>query len=310
MGICLVDTFELAEDTHYYESSLFTEENTRRVEEQKKAPMFVIIGNPPYNVGQVNENDNNKNREYKTINARVAETYGKDSAATNKNALADPYVKAIRWASDRIGEEGIVAFVTNNSFLDAVAFDGMRKHLAQDFNRVYILDLKGNVRKDSMREGIPIGEKHTIFGLAAMVGITATFFVKNYRHQDHKIYYSEVDWKATRQEKFNLIESAGSINKIQWKELTPDKNHTWLTEGLHTEFETFIPIGSQQAKAAKGTAVDVIFQTYSSGVKTNRDAWAYNFNRSTLAENISGMIDTYNVEVDRWKRRVNRDARR
>ena len=307
-GVCLVDTFELAEDTHYYESSLFTEENTRRVEEQKKAPMFVIIGNPPYNVGQVNENDNNKNREYKTINARVkAETYGKDSAATNKNALADPYVKAIRWASDRIGEEGIVAFVTNNSFLDAVAFDGMRKHLAQDFNRVYILDLKGNVRKDSMREGIPIGEKHTIFGLAAMVGITATFFVKNYRHQDHKIYYSEVDWKATRQEKFNLIESAGSINKIQWKELTPDKNHTWLTEGLHTEFETFIPIGSQQAKAAKGTAVDVIFQTYSSGVKTNRDAWAYNFNRSTLAENISGMIDTYNVEVDRWKRRVNRD---
>ena len=304
-GICLVDTFGLAEDRQLL---LLTPENTQRVEEQKNTPMFVIIGNPPYNVGQINENDNNKNRKYPTMAARVKETYSQDSTATNKNALVDPYVKAIRWASDRIGEEGIVAFVTNNSFLDAVAFDGMRKHLYQDFNRVYVLDLKGNVRKDSMREGIPIGEKHTIFGLAAMVGIAVTFFVRSRQHEDHKIYYSEVDWKATRQEKFNLIENAGSANKIQWKELIPDKNHTWLTEGLHTEFDTFIPMGTKTAKAAKGEAVEVIFKTYSSGVKTNRDAWAYNFNRNTLAENINGMIDTYNVEVDRWKRRVNRDA--
>ena len=308
-GICLVDTFELAEDTHYYESSLFTEENTRRVEEQKKAPMFVIIGNPPYNVGQVNENDNNKNRKYPTMDSRVKETYARDSTATNKNALADPYVKAIRWASDRIEDEGIVAFVTNNSFLDAVAFDGMRKHLYHDFNRLYILNLKGNVRKDSMREGIPIGEKHTIFGLAAMVGITVTFFVKSHRHQDHKIYYSEVDWKATRQEKFNLIENAGSVSGIDWKELTPNKSYTWLTEGLHTEFDTFIPIGTKKAKAAKDAAVDVIFQTYSSGVKTNRDAWVYNFDRNALLKNIKGMIDIYNAEVDRWKRRANREQK-
>ena len=241
------------------------------------------------------------------MDSRVRDTYSQDSTATNRNALADPYVKAIRWASDRIGEEGVVAFVTNNSFLDAVAFDGMRKHLYQDFNRVYILDLKGNVRKDSMREGIPIGEKHTVFGLAAMVGITVTFFVKSRQHQDHKIYYSEVDWKATRQEKFNLIESAGSVNKIQQKELTPDKNHTWLTEGLHTEFETFIPIGTKEAKAAKGTGVDVIFKQYSRGIETCRDAWAYNFNRNTLTENMSGMIDDYNEQVLKWERRANRD---
>ena len=304
-GICLVDTFELAEDRQL---PLFTPENTQRVESQKETPMFVIIGNPPYNVGQVNESDNNKNREYPTMDTRVKETYSKDAKAILKNKLYDPYVKAIRWASDRIGDEGVVAFVTNNSFLDDVAFDGMRKHLYQDFNRIYILDLKGNVRKDSMREGIPIGEKHTIFGLAAMVGIAVTFFVKNHQHQDHKIYYSEVDWKATRQEKFNLIENAGSVNKIQWKELTPDKNHTWLTEGLHTEFETFTPMGTKEAKAAKGEAVDVIFKTYSNGVKTNRDVWAYNFNRNALAGNMSGMIDIYNAEVDRWKRRENQDA--
>ena len=304
-GICLVDTFELAEDRQL---PLFTLENTRRVESQKETPMFVIIGNPPYNVGQVNENDNNKNREYPTMDTRVKETYAKDSTAQNKNALADPYVKAIRWASDRIGEEGLVAFVTNNGFLDGVAFDGMRKHLYQDFNRLYILDLKGNVRKDSMREGIPIGEKHTIFGLAAMVGITVTFFVKNHRDQDHKIYYSEVDWKATRQEKFNLIENASSVNRINWKELMPDKNHTWLTEGLHTEFETFIPMGTKEAKEARDEAVEVIFKTYSNGVKTNRDAWAYNFGQNALTENINRLIETYNAEVDRWERRENRET--
>ncbi len=307
-GICLVDTFELAEDTNYYESSLFTEENTRRVEEQKKAPMFVIIGNPPYNSKQINENDNNKNREYPTMDSRVKETYAKASAASNKNKLSDPYVKAIRWASDRIGEEGVVAFVTNNSFLDDLAFDGMREHLHQNFNCIYILDLKGNVRKDSMREGIPIGEQHTIFGLAAMVGITVTFFVKSHRHQDRKIYYSEVDWKATRQEKFNLIENAGSVNKIDWKELTPDKNHTWLTEGLHAEFDTFVPMGTMEAKAARAEAADVIFKTYSLGVGTNRDAWVYNFSQNALAENMNEMIDTYSEQVFRWERRADRDA--
>ena len=216
-------------------------------------------------------------------------------------------MKAFWWASDRIGKDGIVAFITNNSFLDNVAFDGMRKHLHQDFNRIYILDLKGNVRKDSMQEGIPIGEKHTVFGLAAMVGIAVTFCVKSRQHHDHKIYYSEVDWKATRQEKFNLIENAISVNGIKWKELTPDKNHTWLTEGLHAEFGSFLPLGTRKAKAVKGTVEDVIFQTFSNGVKTNRDSWAYNFNRDALFENMNVMIETYNAEVDRWKRLANRN---
>ena len=304
-GICLVDTFELAENRQL---PLFAPDNTRRVETQQETPMFVVIGNPPYNVGQVNENDNNKNRKYETMDARVKDTYAKASTATNKNALADPYIKAVRWASDRIGDEGVVAFITNSGFLDGVAFDGMRKHLHQDFNRVYILDLKGNVRKDSMREGIPIGEKHTVFGLAAMVGIAVTFFVKSYQRQDHKIYYSEVDWKATRQEKFNLIENAVSVNGIKWKELAPDKNHTWLTEGLHAEFETFIPIGTKEAKAEKGEAVDVIFKQYSRGIETCRDAWAYSFNRNALTENMSRMIDTYNEQVFKWEQRANRDV--
>ena len=130
-GHCLVDTFELAEG---HQTDMFTAENTARVGRQQDAEMFVIIGNPPYNMGQVNENDNNKNRQYETMDTRVAKTYAKDSKATLKNKLSDPYVKAIRWASDRIGEEGVVAFITNNGFLDGVAFDGMRKHLVGDFD--------------------------------------------------------------------------------------------------------------------------------------------------------------------------------
>ena len=297
-GIALADTFELFEGQQRH--IMFTQENTERVERQKAADMFVVIGNPPYNMGQVNENDNNKNRKYKTMDALLRETYSQDSKATNKNALSDPYVKAILWASKRIGKEGIVAFVTNNGFLDGIAFDGMRKHLYQDFNRIYILDLKGNVRKDSMREGIPIGEKHTVFGLAAMVGITVTFFVKSRHYHDHKIYYSGTDWKATRQEKFNRVESAISINGIEWKEITPDKKHTWLTEGLHAEFDTFIPMGTKDAKAEKGPVVGVIFKTYSLGVSTNRDAWAYNFNANTLTENIQRTMEFYNAQALKW----------
>ena len=137
-GICLVDTFEMVEDQ---QMQLLTPANTARVEKQKETDMFVVIGNPPYNMGQVNENDNNKNRKYKTIDQRIADTYAKDSKATLRNKLSDPYVKAIRWASDRIGEDGVVAFVTNNGFLDGVAFDGMRKRLAEEFDTLYILDL-------------------------------------------------------------------------------------------------------------------------------------------------------------------------
>ena len=302
-GICLVDTFELAEDIDYYADSLFTEENTRRVESQKETPMFVVIGNPPYNAGQVNENDNNKNRKYETIDDNVKDSYAKDSTATLKNKLSDPYVKAIWWAADRIGKEGIVAFVTNNSFLDNVAFDGMRKHLADDFDAIYILDLSGNVRKNPKLSGTT----HNVFGI--QVGVSINLFVKKRDrvNSQAQIFYARVDEFWRKEHKYRYLDSKEHYRNIQWKPITPDHRNTWLTEGLHAEFEAFLPMGTKKAKAVKGTVVDVIFQTYSNGVKTNRDAWAYNFNRYTLIENMSGIIETYNAEVDRWKRLVNRN---
>jgi predicted helicase len=157
-GICLTDTFELAEPE---QSSLafMSEENTARVKKQKESPIFVVIGNPPYNVGQDSENDNNKNRKYPALDKRVAETYAAGSRAQSKSKLNDPFVKAIRWASDRVGEQGIVAFISNNSYIEKNVFDGMRQHLLQDFDLVYVVDLHGDIRKDSMKDAFRLARK-------------------------------------------------------------------------------------------------------------------------------------------------------
>ena len=295
-GICLVDTFDLAEDRQL---PLFAPENTQRVDNQKRAPMFVVIGNPPYNVGQVNENDNNKNRLYLTQDKRVRETYSQASKATLRNALADPYVKAIRWASDRIGEEGIVAFVTNNSFLDGVAFDGMRKHLADDFNALYILDLGGNVRKNPKLSGTT----HNVFGI--QVGVSISFLVKkNGEPTSHsEMFYTRVDEFWRKEDKYRYLNEREQYGNIEWKRITPNKRQIWLTEGLHPEFETFTCLGSKEAKAAKGENVEVVFKNYSRGVSTARDAWAYNFDYYVLTDNMRRMIDTYNEQVSKWERR-------
>jgi len=175
-GICLVDTFDMAEQA---QTSLgfMTEENTARIERQKKSPITVVIGNPPYNVGQLNENDNNKNRKYKVMDKRVAETYARDSKATNKNALSDPYVKAIRWATDRIKDDGIVALVTNGSFIDSIAFDGMRANLEKDFDAIYVLDLGGDVRRNPKLSGTT----HNVFGI--QVGVSVNVVVKKGRKE-------------------------------------------------------------------------------------------------------------------------------
>ena len=236
----------------------------------------------------------------------IKDTYAKDSKATLKNKLSDPYVKAIRWASDRIGEEGVVAFVTNNRFLDGVAFDGMRKHFAKDFDAIYILDLGGNVRKNPKLSGTT----HNVFGI--QVGVSINFFIKKCSTESvpkvAEIFYAHVDKFWRKEEKFHYLNSQQHYQNVEWQQITPDKRYTWLTEGLHAEFETFIPMGSKEAKLNKGESMDVIFKTYSLGVCTNRDAWAYNFDHNVLAENMSRMIETYNAEVFKWERRKNRKA--
>ena len=296
-GIALADTFELLEEGQI---KLFTQENTERVERQKAADMFVVIGNPPYNVHQTNENDNNKNRKYKVMDALLRETYSQDSKARNKNALSDPYVKAILWASKRIGDEGVVAFVTNNGFLDGIAFDGMRKHLAQDFTKIYHIDLKGNARTSGERRR---QEGGNIFDDQIRVGVGISFFIKKAEatSEPAEVWIYAVDDYLKSREKQKFLTDFGDYTKVSMKRAAIDAKHTWLTEGLHAEFDTFVPIGNRAAKRSKTGAVNVIFHTFGVGFQTSRDAWLYNFNKNTLIQNVKRTSDFYNTQVLKWK---------
>src|SRR5712692_10234224 len=223
-GICFTDTLELAEGT---QMSMFVEENTERVQREKAAQIMVVLGNPPYNVGQRNENDNNKNRKYPVIDQRIRETYARDSQASNKNALSDAYVKFFRWATDRLGaRDGIICFVSNNSLIDQIAFDGMRKHLLQDFTQIYHLDLHGNVRKNPKLSGTT----HNVFGIQVGVGITLA--IRSSQRSTRSIYYYRVPeyWRKT--EKLHYLAERRNFVDVDWLELQPDERHTWLTEGI------------------------------------------------------------------------------
>jgi len=283
-GICFADTLELAEGK---QMSMFVEENTERVEREKAAQIMVIIGNPPYNAWQKSENDNNRNRRYPIIDERIHETYAKDSNASNKNALSDSYIKFFRWATDRLGDhDGIICFVSNNGFLKGIAFDGFRKRLAKDFTHVYHLDLGGNARK---------GGGGNVFGI--MVGVGITILVRRrtgiqVEDQPARIFYYKVYEDQSGVEKLAFLARKFSSAKIEWQELQPDEKYTWLTDGLHLEFTTFLPIGTKEAKATSNIATETIFRMYGGGVKTNRDTWTYDLDRIVLVTKVKRFLET------------------
>ncbi len=272
-GICFADTLSLEGQ----QMELFSEKNTERIQREKAAQIMVIIGNPPYNVGQGNENDNNKNRRYPVIDKRINETYAKDSKATLNTKLYDAYVKFFRWATDRLqGLDGIVCYVSNNSFIDQIAFDGMRKHLLQDFTHIYHLDLHGNVRKNPKLSGTT----HNVFGIQVGVGITIAVRVSGTPTRKLRYYRVPEYWRKT--EKLKFLDEKGFIGGIEWEELQPDERHTWLTEGIHRDFATFLPMGTKEAKSGKELQAQTIFKTYSLGVSTNRDGVVYDFDYQKL----------------------------
>jgi len=274
-GRCFVDTLDMAEGR---QMTLFTERNTARVARQRRAPITVIIGNPPYNVGQINENDNNKNRKYPVIDKRVSDTYARDSQATNKNALSDPYVKFFRWATDRLaGRDGIVCLVSNNSFVDQIAFDGMRKHLLQDFARLDHLDLRGNVRKFPKYAGTT----HNVFGIQVGVGITVAVRCKGER----RLQYARVPEHWRKEDKLAWL----TKREVNWQTLAPDLRHTWLVPAHAEQFASFLPITG-------------IVELHSRGVATCRDGVVYDFHPEALFVRVRQFIDDYNAEVDRYRR--------
>jgi predicted helicase len=309
-GICLVDTFEtingkmsyFADGERHEQQDMeigFNPENTKRINRQKAAPIRIVIANPPYNAGQVNENDNNKNRKYPELDRRVSATYGEASDATLLRKLADPYVKAIRFATDRIGDSGIVCFVNNNSFVAEKTFDGMRKELRKDFDEIYVLDLGGNVRKNPKLSGTT----HNVFGI--QVGVSINLFVRKRKAKEAKRratirYYAVArDWR--KGPKYQFLDEKADIKGVKWTKLEPDDKGNWITNDTDEEFDAFLPIGSKEAKA--GTSVPTVFRTYSLGVSTNRDAVVYDFDAKRLASRVEQFAEDYNAELHRWQKK-------
>ena len=295
--ICFVDTFDtfglMDAPNQTGEFAYFTPENTIRVREQKETPMFVVIGNPPYNASQQNENDNNKNRPHEAVDNRVRATYVAASTAQLNNKVYDPYVKSLRWASDKIGPEGMIAFVTNNSFIDGRMFDGLRQCLAEEFDVLHILDLGGNMRK---------GQPGTanVFGITVGVSINLLVKKKGPRQGPARILYSDATAELSKVDTFQFLEETAHVGNVKWREIQPNARQMWLTEGLRSDFETLLPMGTKSAKASKEMATGAIFKDYRLGISTNRDAWLYHFNRALCVENVKRTIDVYNLEVLRW----------
>ncbi|MGO9246558.1 MAG: type ISP restriction/modification enzyme [Verrucomicrobiia bacterium] len=296
-GVCLVDTFQMAEKDQS-EFGFFNEKNSERVRRQKKAPIRVIIANPPYNAGQQDENDNNKNRKYPEIDHRVRVTYSDDSTATLKNSMGDPYIKAFRWASDRIGDTGIVCFVSNNAFLEGVAGDGIRKHLAKDFDLIYHLDLKGNARTTGERRR---KEGGNVFSDQIRVGIGITLLVRKQAKRSSSTIrlYRVADYMKAAP-KQQLLDKFGAVNTVRWKKTVPDKHHNWVTEGLQNDFDDFLPIGSKDAKQSDSVAA--VFRTYSNGIQSNNDEFVYDFDPQKLATRARRMVEAYSDELARWEK--------
>ena len=295
-GLCFVDTLDLAE-SRQAGFSFMTEKNTQRVERQKKAPITVIIGNPPYNVGQLNENDNNKNRKYDVIDGRISQTYARDSSASNRNALSDAYVKFFRWAIDRLGpRDGIVCFISNNNFIDQHAFDGMRKHLSQDFTTIYHVDLNGNVRRNPKLSGTT----HNVFGIQTGVGITVAAVLRQRRK--HRLFYHRVPETWRKEEKLAWLGDRCAISGVEWREVSPDAEYNWIVPEATPEYSRFVRLASQAVKSGVLGDDSAVFASFSIGVKTNRDDVAYDFDPSALGRRIAQFVEDYNAEIDRYRR--------
>ena len=296
-GICLTDTFQLNEhgDNDIF-SQLFPE-NSERLKKQKKAPVRVIIGNPPYSVGQKSANDNAQNLSYKGLESRIANTYVKYSATTMNKSTYDSYIKAFRWASDRIQslrDGGIVSFISNGSWLDGNAQDGMRKCLQDEFTSIYVFNLRGNARTSGEQRR---KESGSVFGEGTRTPITITLLVKNPTKKQEKaqIYYHDIGDYLTREQKLKIVHDFKSIRNIDWNEITPNKNQDWinLRDGA---FETYIPLSPEKRNDLKSKS---FFTINSYACITSRDAWCYNSSETQLKTNIKRTIEFYNSEVDR-----------
>ena len=289
-GICLTDTFQMYEHEDLVDALLV--DNSQRRKKQRSLDIRVIVGNPPYSVGQRSQNDNNNNVSYKWLDNRIRETYADRSEATLSKGVYDSYIRAIRWASDRIGDRGVIGFVTNAGFLDSSTADGLRRCLVEDFSSLYVFHLRGNQRTSgeaSKKEG------GKIFGSGSRAPIAISLMIKNPEAENHgRVYFHDIGDYLTREQKLERISSYGSVSGItDWKLLTLDSHGDWLRH-RNGDFNKFIPMGDKKGGAQR------IFDGFTLGVVTNRDAWVYNSSSANLGFNVRRMIEFYNCEASKF----------
>ena len=291
-GIVLTDTFQMMEDpANGQAGTIFPilPENSERADKQKAQDIRVIIGNPPYSSGQRDETEGNQNLNYPAIDQRISETYAANTMATNRRYLYDSYVRAFRWASDRLKDAGIVCFVSNGSFVDGGAADGMRQTLVNEFSSIYVFNLRGNQRtsgETSRREG------GKIFDSGSRATIVITLLVKNPDKQTPgTIYYHDIGDYLSRNQKLQKISDLRNAANIPWRTITPNERQDWINQRTE-EFANFPVIGDKS-----GTEEFALFETYSLGLATGRDAWVTNYSREKLSGNVKKMLNFYNLEV-------------
>lgn len=292
-GICLTDTFQLYEKDDLISELMVA--NSDRRKKQKALDIRVIIGNPPYSVGQKSENDNNDNVVYKNLDERIRSTYVAHSNATLSKGLYDSYIRAIRWASDRLGNSGVMGFVTNAGFLEAGTADGMRKCLADEFSSIYVFHLRGNQRTSgelSKREG------GKIFGSGSRAPIAITLMVKNPEAKEHgKIHWHDIGDYLSQSEKLERITNFKSVAGISaangWQLITPDEHGDWVKQ-RDGSFSDYIVLGDKKSNGLK------LFSNFSQAVLTARDAWCLNASKKAVASNMQRMISFYNRESERF----------
>lgn len=294
-GIVLTDTFQLYDnkyENNEYISEML-EENNERANRQKELPITVCIGNPPYSVGQKSQNDNAQNLKYKNLDSAIANTYVKFSRAQSNKATYDAYIRAFRWATDRIEENGIISFITNGAYIDNKGMDGFRRCLLEEFSSIYVFNLRGNQRTSgemSKKEG------GKIFGSGSRTPVAITCLIKNKnKEKDRCIHYYDIGDYLTREQKLTIIKKFEDVSNIQWKMIKPDQNNDWINK-KSDKFEKFIPLIDKE---------NSVFTISSSGVTTARDYWVYNFNKSSLLNNMKKTIDTYNIEVKKNLMNIN-----
>ena len=280
-GIVLTDTFNLHTDRTGFPKD-WLPDNSERVERQQNLPIQVIVGNPPWSAAQRSSADDNPNVDYPEMEQRIADTYAVRSNATLKNSLYDTYKMAIRWASDRIGEQGVVAFVSNGSYIDGNVDSGIRACLVEEFSTIYVLNLRGNQRTQGERSRREGGK---IFGQGSRSPVAITVLVRNPNaaHDGCRILYRDIGDYLKREEKLRLLREAGSIAGIDdWREIAPNQHHDWIDQRSE-DFQRLYPLGTKDVKAGKGE--DAVFRLFSNGYKTGRDAYLYNFSFDACAEN-------------------------